>query len=338
MHLQWLSAGADDQPRFGRPFARSISRRNARPAARCRAGGRASAAWQVDDIEAEIQILAELCPSSLRLRDRGWWWRSGGFDLDRRGAADAVDLALLNARSSLACRRVIHLADFVEQQRAAIGLLELADAAGDGAGEGALFMAEQLAFQQIFRNGGAIDGDEIACRARLLRWMKRAITSLPVPLSPVMRMVASLCATCSASRTTWPIDRSRDEGGVFFGNRLQTAAISSASGGSGIYSLAPARMARTAAPASVPMPQATTGTFMLSDFRLSISSADIELDIAHHEIGALSAAQAFSAPSMLSIWETLAPRGRDRPAAPIWPSSGPTMSSLISLSSAVKPI
>ncbi len=45
--------------------------------------------------------------------------------------------------------------------------------------------------------------------------------------------------------------------------------MSSASGGRGMYSLAPALMARTAASASVPMPQATTGTAMRSSFRLS---------------------------------------------------------------------
>ena len=43
----------------------------------------------------------------------------------------------------------IHLADFVEQQRAAVGLLEFADAAGDSAGEGAFFVAEEFGFQEI---------------------------------------------------------------------------------------------------------------------------------------------------------------------------------------------
>ena len=54
----------------------------------------------------------------------------------------------------------VHLADFVEQQGAAVGLLELADAAGDGAGEGALLVAEQFGFQQVLGDGGAVDGDE----------------------------------------------------------------------------------------------------------------------------------------------------------------------------------
>src|SRR5690606_28459361 len=38
--------------------------------------------------------------------------------------------------------------------------LELTDAAGDGAGEGAFLVAEQLGFEQGFGNGGAVDRDE----------------------------------------------------------------------------------------------------------------------------------------------------------------------------------
>ncbi len=81
-------------------------------------------------------------------------------DLDRLGAADAVDLALLDGAQQLGLQARIHLADFVEQQRAAIGFLELADAPCDGAGEGALLVAEQLGFQQVLRDRGAVDGDE----------------------------------------------------------------------------------------------------------------------------------------------------------------------------------
>ena len=82
------------------------------------------------------------------------------IDLDRLGAADAVDLALLDGAQQLGLQADVHLADFVEQQRAAVGFLELADAAGDGAGEGALLMAEQFALQQVLRDGGAVDRDE----------------------------------------------------------------------------------------------------------------------------------------------------------------------------------
>ncbi len=73
------------------------------------------------------------------------------------GAADAVDLALLDRAQQLGLQPRIHLADFVEQQRAAVGLLELADAPRDGAGEGALLVAEQFGFQQVLGDRRAVD-------------------------------------------------------------------------------------------------------------------------------------------------------------------------------------
>ena len=60
----------------------------------------------------------------------------------------------------MACSGKRHVADLVEKQRAAVALLELADAAAVGAGEGALLVAEQLAFQQVLRDGGAVEGQE----------------------------------------------------------------------------------------------------------------------------------------------------------------------------------
>ena len=56
-------------------------------------------------------------------------------------------------RSILPCVSGGHVADFVEKQRAAVALLELADAPPVGAGEGASLVAEQLAFQQRFGDG-----------------------------------------------------------------------------------------------------------------------------------------------------------------------------------------
>jgi hypothetical protein len=44
-----------------------------------------------------------------------------------------------------------HVADLVEKQGAAIGLLEAAAAHGLGAGEGTALVAEELALQQVLR-------------------------------------------------------------------------------------------------------------------------------------------------------------------------------------------
>jgi hypothetical protein len=64
-------------------------------------------------------------------------------------AADALELALLQHAQQLGLQVERHLADLVEEQRAAVGELERAGARGDGAGERALLVAEQLALEQV---------------------------------------------------------------------------------------------------------------------------------------------------------------------------------------------
>ena len=54
------------------------------------------------------------------------------------------------------------LADLVEQQGAPAGLLESPLPLAVGAGEGASLVAEELAFQQVFRERGAVDLDQAA--------------------------------------------------------------------------------------------------------------------------------------------------------------------------------
>jgi putative protease len=53
-----------------------------------------------------------------------------------------------------------HVADLVEKERAAVRLLELAPSHLGGPGEGTSLVAEQLALDELLRNGGAVDLDE----------------------------------------------------------------------------------------------------------------------------------------------------------------------------------
>ena len=100
-------------------------------------------------------------------------------------AADALELALLQHAQQLGLHRRRDVADLVEEQRAAVGELEAAELALDGAGERALLVAEQLALEQRLGERAAVDLDERAARARRERWwMARATSSLPVPDSP----------------------------------------------------------------------------------------------------------------------------------------------------------
>ena len=61
-----------------------------------------------------------------------------------------------------------HVADLVEEKRAAVRLLEASRAAGDGTGERAFFVTEKLAFQQVFGNGTAVDGDHLLLPPRAI--------------------------------------------------------------------------------------------------------------------------------------------------------------------------
>src|SRR5262249_1106751 len=69
-------------------------------------------------------------------------------------------LALLQDPEQLDLRLRGQLADLVEEDRAAVGQLEAALAAGEGAAESALLVAEQLALDQAGGQGGAVDFDE----------------------------------------------------------------------------------------------------------------------------------------------------------------------------------
>ena len=65
----------------------------------------------------------------------------------------------------------------------------------------------------------------------------------------------------------------------------------SAFGGRGMYSLAPAWIAATAALASFSTPQAATGMWMRSTSSRADQVGDVELDVDHHQIGAFARAQ-----------------------------------------------
>ena len=78
---------------------------------------------------------------------------------------------------------------------AGVGGLEPAGPVVDGAGERALDVAEQLALQQALGQGPAVDADVGPVDRGLRSWMARAISSLPVPVSPTIRTQAREGAT-----------------------------------------------------------------------------------------------------------------------------------------------
>ena len=134
--------------------------------------------------------------------------------LMRARAAEPLELVLLQHAQDLGLRVRAHVADLVEEQRAAVGLLEAADALLVGAGERALLVAEELGLEQVLLQRRAVHLDEVArgavrvvvdrrrrsapcrCRSRRARarWCcswppcgRRSSTFSSAPLEPMMR-------------------------------------------------------------------------------------------------------------------------------------------------------
>ena len=152
------------------PSARAARTRagSARPARRCPRGGRAAAAGQRHDAEPVVEVLAELAlarawPARSRLVAATTRTSTSG----RSSTPDALDLAALERAQQLGLQVQRQLADLVEEERAAVRLLEGAPCARrDRAGERALLVAEQLALDELLGDGRAVDRDEGLLRAR----------------------------------------------------------------------------------------------------------------------------------------------------------------------------
>ena len=98
----------------------------------------------------------------------------GGADdahVDRffRRGADSAHAPLLDRAQQLDLHRQRQVGHLVEHQRAAVGGLKKAVALVDGAGKGALAVAEKLGLHQGFGNCAAVHGNERARRAHALR-------------------------------------------------------------------------------------------------------------------------------------------------------------------------
>src|SRR5579863_2381097 len=84
-------------------------------------------------------------------------------------AADGPYVTKLKHAQQLGLKAERHVADFVEQQRAAIGLGEETFARLDGACEAPARVPENLPFEQFLRDRRRVDGDEWLARARAAR-------------------------------------------------------------------------------------------------------------------------------------------------------------------------
>ncbi len=111
-------------------------------------------------IEPKIQILAEQA-----LLDQDAQILVGGGDdphvgFDRGAAAHSRIFALLEHPQQSRLRLHRHVADLVEEQGAAFGLLEPPGIARVGSREGALLVAKQFGLDELARDRRHVDGDE----------------------------------------------------------------------------------------------------------------------------------------------------------------------------------
>ncbi|SVK48402.1 Uncharacterized protein conserved in bacteria [Acinetobacter baumannii] len=119
-----------------------------------------------DHVQAVEQILAELAflYPQFQVLVRGG--DDAHVDLHRRIAADSVKLAVRQHPQQARLHVERHIADLVEEQRAAVGLFKAPLTDLVRAGEGAFLVAEQLGLDQILGNSGHVQGDERRLGAR----------------------------------------------------------------------------------------------------------------------------------------------------------------------------
>src|SRR5262249_27732413 len=118
--------------------------------------------WQVDgeDPQPVIQVQPELALVRPGLKVAVCGGDQPYIGADRLVAANTLESLLLEHTQHLGLGGQRHVADLGQEEGAAVALLELADAAAIGTGERALLVAEQLALQQVLRNGGAVEGQK----------------------------------------------------------------------------------------------------------------------------------------------------------------------------------
>src|SRR5258705_8877197 len=111
-------------------------------------------------VEAVVEVLAERARPD-RLPQVGVGGRDDPHvDLDGAGAAEPLDLPLLQGAEELRLQVDAQAADLVEEEGSSVGQLELAQLARVGAGEGALLVSEQLGLEQRVRDRGQVDRHE----------------------------------------------------------------------------------------------------------------------------------------------------------------------------------
>ena len=113
-----------------------------------------------EDVEPVPEVLAEAAGLHLLVQPAVGGGHEAHVRLQRRGPAHALELAVLDHPQELGLQLEGQLADLVEEEGGAVGDLEAPLALGDGPGESALLVPEELALDEGGRQRRAVELDE----------------------------------------------------------------------------------------------------------------------------------------------------------------------------------
>src|SRR5438552_889945 len=113
-----------------------------------------------DAIQPEVEVLAEVPPLYLELQVAVGGGDEAHIDFGGLDRAHPPHLVLLDHPQQLHLGRHRHVADFVEEDAAAVGALEQAGLGRRRAGESALLVSDELALEQRLGQRGAIEAQK----------------------------------------------------------------------------------------------------------------------------------------------------------------------------------
>src|SRR6266481_1813057 len=117
-------------------------------------------------VQAVEKILAEGAAGNLLLEILVCGGENANIHAESLAGADRLEALLFQNAQHLRLRAQAHVADFVEEERTAIGFFEFADLILSGAGEAALHVPKKFRFDQLLRDSGAVHLDKQAFAAQ----------------------------------------------------------------------------------------------------------------------------------------------------------------------------
>ena len=167
-----------------------------------------------DDVEAVEEVFAEVAAGDLFFEVLVGGGDDADVDVDGVGGADGEEALLVESAEDLGLglRLMSPTSSRKRVPPSARSKVPRFSAGGLGrSGAGSVAVAEELGFDVVLGDGGAVELDEGRSRRRDSACMARAMSSLPVPDSPKMRtrpLVGAMSLICWRSAfmgTDWPV-------------------------------------------------------------------------------------------------------------------------------------